>query len=200
MQRRNRLAAGSELFVLVALWLAGAFAVTAAAQQKAEKSNMDLVGSNDLQNRSAYQPVIHKQGARWIAYVGHHGGEAMNPLTGKMEPNGTSIVDVTDPKHPKYLAHIPGEPSGNGGAEAGGAQMVRVCDGSELPRADKSKVYLLRPFGMMAEEIWDVSKPEAPSRRPWWSADCATHTKAGGNATAASPTWSPGRPGGGPSA
>ena len=25
--------------------------------------------------------------------------------------------------------------------------MVRVCDGSELPRADKSKVYLLRTFG-----------------------------------------------------
>jgi hypothetical protein len=184
VRRRNRLIAGSELFVLVAaLWLAGAFAATAAAQQKAEKSNMDLVGSNDLQNRSAYQPVVHKQGARWIAYVGHHGGEAMNPLTGKMEPNGTSIVDVTDPKHPKYLAHIPGEPAGDGGAEAGGAQMVRVCDGSELPRADKSKVYLLRPFGMMAEEIWDVSKPEAPSRltvvvsglrdshKSWWECD-----------------------------
>ena len=43
--------------------------VGAAAQQKAEKSNMDLVGYNDLQARSAYQPTIHKQGNRWIAYV-----------------------------------------------------------------------------------------------------------------------------------
>jgi len=51
-----------------------------AAQQRAEKSNMDLVGSNDLQGRSAYQPVIHKQGSRWFAYVGHHGGVAFNPL------------------------------------------------------------------------------------------------------------------------
>ena len=82
-----------------------------AAQQKAEKSNMDLVGYDDLQARSAYQPTIHKQGERWIAYVGHHGGVQLNPLTGKQEDNGTSIIDVTDPKQPKYLAHIPGEPA-----------------------------------------------------------------------------------------
>ena len=78
-----------------------------------EASNMKLVGSNDLQARSAYQPTIHHQGDRWIAYIGHHGGTddipaPVNPLTGKAEPNGTSIVDVTDPAQPKYLRHIPG--------------------------------------------------------------------------------------------
>src|SRR2546428_11507605 len=104
--------------------------VAAVAQQKAEKSNMELVGYNDLQARSAYQPTIHKQGNRWIAYIGHHGGVQMNPLTGKQEDNGTSIVDVTDPKQPKYLAHIPGEPAKPGGGESGGAQMARVWDGS----------------------------------------------------------------------
>src|SRR5262249_29179928 len=111
-----------------------------AAQQKVEKSNMDLVGYSDLQARSAYQPTIHKQGDRWIAYIGHHGGSQPNPLTGKAEDNGTSIVDVTDPKQPRYLAHIPGEPARPGGGESGGAQMVRACDGSQLPRADKSRV------------------------------------------------------------
>ena len=35
---------------------------------------MRLVGYNDLQARSAYQPTIHKQGDRYIAYIGHHGG------------------------------------------------------------------------------------------------------------------------------
>ena len=70
----------------------------AAAQKQAESKNMELVGENDLQGRSAYQPVIHKQGARWIAYIGHHGGLNLNPLTGKMESNGTSVVDVTDPE------------------------------------------------------------------------------------------------------
>ena len=35
---------------------------------------MRLVGWSDLQARSAYQPTIHKQGDRCIAYIGHHGG------------------------------------------------------------------------------------------------------------------------------
>jgi hypothetical protein len=155
----------------------------AAAQQKAEKSNMELVGYNDLQARSAYQPTIHKQGDRWIAYIGHHGGSQPNPLTGKQEDNGTSIVDVTNPKQPKYLAHIPGEPARPGGGESGGAQMTRVCDGSALPRADKSKVHLLRSFGGSAHEVWDVTDPANPKRmsvvvsglrdthKSWWECD-----------------------------
>jgi len=157
--------------------------VGAAAQQKAEKRNMDLVGYNDLQARSAYQPTIHKQGQRWIAYVGHHGGSQVNALTGKQEDNGTSILDVTDPKQPKYVAHIPGEPARPGGGESGGAQMVRVCDGSQLPRADKSKVYLLRSFGGSSHEIWDVTDPAKANRvtvvvsglrdthKSWWECD-----------------------------
>src|SRR5205823_9684146 len=112
---------------LAALLLCGsAFAQTAA---KAESRDMELVGLHDLQGRSAYQPLVHKQGNRWIAYIGHHGGRSRNPLSGEEEPNGTSILDVSDPKSPRYLAHIPGEA---GKDEAGGAQMVRVCDGPEL--------------------------------------------------------------------
>ena len=44
------------------------------ASRKVESKNMALVGYNDLQGRSAYQPLVHKQGERWIAYIGHHGG------------------------------------------------------------------------------------------------------------------------------
>jgi hypothetical protein len=136
----------------------------APAQMKEDKSNMELVGFNDLQARSSYQPVIHQQGNRWIAYIGHHGGTAVNTLTGKQENNGTSIVDVTNPKQPKYLAHIPGAPRDPGPGESGGAQMVRVCDGSTLPHADRSKVYMLRSVGGASHEIWDVTVPEKPSR------------------------------------
>src|SRR5882762_941107 len=55
-----------------------------------EASNMKLVGHNDLQARSAYQPTIHHQGDRWIAYIGHHGGtdavpDPVDPLTGQAE-------------------------------------------------------------------------------------------------------------------
>jgi len=134
----------------------------AAAQKTPRASNMTLVGYNDLQARSAYQPVIEKQGNRWIAYVGHHGGEALNPLTGKMEPNGTSIVDVTDPKKPKYLVHLPGEPKEKTG-EFGGASMVRVCSGDELPHGIKGKYYMLRAYGNTRHEMWDVTDPAKPA-------------------------------------
>jgi hypothetical protein len=153
-----------------------------AIQKKARASNMDLVGYNDLQNRSAYQPIVQKQGDRWIAYVGHHGGEGLNPLTGKTEPNGTSIVDVTNPKQPKYLFHIPGEPKNREG-EAGGASMVRVCSGNDLPHGVRGKFYLLRAYGNSSHEIWDVTDPAKPSRitvvvdglrdthKNWWECD-----------------------------
>ena len=80
------------------------------AQHGAAASNMALLGHQDLQGRSSYQPVVHAQGSRWIAYVGHHGSNILNPLSGRREDSGTSIVDVTDPRAPRYLAHIAGEP------------------------------------------------------------------------------------------
>ena len=102
--------------------------------------NMEAVGHNDLQGRSAYQPIIINQDGRQIAYVGHHNNQKplMNPLTGKLEVNGTSIVDVTDPANTKYLAHIAtGE-----NRKTGGAQMVRVCSGNTLPRGSQGQVVL----------------------------------------------------------
>jgi hypothetical protein len=131
--------------VLLALLLSGHAAY---AQHGSSASNMTLLGQEALQGRSAYQPLVRENRGRWIAYVGHHGGKTLNPLSGQAEDSGTSILDVTDPRQPKYLAHIPGEP---GEAEAGGAQMVRVCNGTELPKADRSKVYLLRPYGNLAQ-------------------------------------------------
>ena len=157
------------------------FPLAAHAQHGASSSpNMTLLGHADLQGRSAYQPVIRENHGRWIAYVGHHGGKSVNPLTGQAEDNGTSIIDVTDPRNPRQVAHIPGEP---GMAEQGGAQMVRVCNGSELPKGDKSKVYMLRNFGNKAHEMWDVTTPEKPVRlavlvdnlkdthKSWWECD-----------------------------
>jgi hypothetical protein len=150
-----------------------------------EAKNMRLVGTNDLQARSAYQPTIVHQSDRYLAYIGHHGGTAdipkpIDPLTGQAEFNGTSIVDVTDPAHPKYLHHIPGAA---GGAEGGGAQMVRICPGATLPKADRTKFYMLRTLGTKGHEIWDVTDPTKPAllasiggnyqdtHKSWWECD-----------------------------
>ena len=162
------------------LVIAAGAAQAAAPLSRVESKNMALVGYSDLQARTAYQPTIQRQGDRYIAYVGHHGDIKVNPLNGQTENNGTSILDVTDPKHPKYLAHIPGE---TGKAEQGGAQMVRICGGDELPKGIKGKYYMLRVFGNAAHEIWDVSDPAKPSllttvvkdlvgtHKNWWECD-----------------------------
>ena len=155
-------------------------AESATTPRGAEARDMRLVGHDGLQARSAYQPVIQRQGGRWIAYVGHHGGRKLNPLTGQMEESGTSIVDVTDPRQPRYLHHIPGAP---GAAEAGGASMVRVCEGATLPKGAAGKFYLLRTMGNLAHEMWDVTDPAKPARittivsgldhthKNWWECD-----------------------------
>jgi hypothetical protein len=166
-----------------------ALAPPAAAQSQKvgdppEAMNMRLVGYNDLQARSAYQPTIARQGNRYIAYIGHHGGtpdvpKPINKLTGQAEFNGTSILDVTDPANPKYIKHLPGL---EGNYEDGGGQMTRVCAGATLPKGDPNKFYLLRVFGGKAHEIWDVTTPENPTiitriesgrdtHKNWWECD-----------------------------
>ncbi len=99
----------------------------------------------------------------------------MNPLTRQVESNGTSLVDVTDPRNPVYLAHIPG-PAGS--IDAGGSQMVGVCSGDVLPsnsqeerKRKDGKWYLLRTHGnssgvttpIESQEIYDVTDPANPS-------------------------------------
>ena len=159
----------------------------------AEAHDMELVGHDDLQGRSAYQPTIHRQRGRVIAYVGHHGGKARNPLTGRDEDNGTSIVDVSDPARPRYLAHIPGPA---GGSEQGGAQMARVCD-------RQGKTYLLRTYGNAVpgsgHEVWEVTDPGKPvktstvvtgltsTHKNWWECDTGIAYLVSGDLAKANP-------------
>ncbi len=150
-------------------------AMPSLAQSGAESKNMELIGYQDLQGRPAYQPVIQRQGQRWIAYIGLHEGAEKNPLTGAVEGNGTMVVDVTDPRQPVALAHIPGDRL-NPERETD-AQMVRVCDvagGSYLLRdaAKKTRV-----------ELWNVTDPAHPkfvstvvdglkdTHKNWWECD-----------------------------
>ncbi len=94
--------------------------VTAAAQATPSQDSMSdgvqnvrLVGYNDLQGRTALVTTTKSDPANgnWV-YIGHHDSfhdekPLLNPITGKMEFNGTSILDITDPAKPRYVWHIP---------------------------------------------------------------------------------------------
>ncbi len=133
-----------------------------------ESLSVRLVGFSDLQGRESLQVALKGN----YAYVGHHKGEELNPLTGKMEWNGTTILDVADPKDPKIVAHIPGHPGANGRA----VQAVeKYFDGKD---------YILRnqeSSEFTGFEIWDVTEKSNPkivskigplqtAHKSWWDA------------------------------
>jgi hypothetical protein len=154
--------------------------------------NTEWLGHNDLQGRVTYQTTVHSQNGHVVAYAGHFNGKMLNPMTGMVETNGASVVDVTDPRHPKYLWHIP--------ANNGGSRMVKLCDGPDPTAPDRTDVlahglaghtYLLRENGpssgkLGVHEVWDVTDPwinkptlvSTPvsgldvTHRNWW--DCST--------------------------
>ena len=120
-------------FAVLALSVSSAFAISQSGEQK----DMRRVGHVDLQGRPAYHPTFIEFQDRVIAFVGTHSnttdnGPRPNPLKpgSPVEPNGTMIVDITDPAHPVEIAHIPG-PIANGSAQT---QSNRACLGSDLPR------------------------------------------------------------------
>ena len=89
-------------------------------------SNVRLVGYHDLQGRQSLVVTAKSDAANgnWV-YIGHTPNDRsdpqasddgqgndqpiLNPLTGKMEWNGTSIVEISDPAHPRLAWHIPND-------------------------------------------------------------------------------------------
>ncbi|MGA2958822.1 MAG: hypothetical protein ABSF48_24275 [Thermodesulfobacteriota bacterium] len=133
-----------------------------------EAKNVRLVGYCDLQGRETLQVSLKGN----YAYVGHHRGDGLNPLTNKVESNGTSIVDVSDPKEPKVVKHIPGYK----GSESRAVQVVgKYFDGKD---------YILRnqeSSEFTGFEVWDVTDKANPKRistigplhaahKSWWDA------------------------------
>ncbi len=132
----------------------------------AEGPRVRLLGHCDLQGRDALQIVLKGN----FAYIGHHRGEELNPLTGKIESNGTTIVDVSDPAQPKIVKHIPGY----AGAESRAVQVVEKFYGE--------KDYLLRnqeSSGFTGFEAWEITDRSNPKRistigplmaahKSWW--------------------------------
>src|SRR5262249_5317067 len=118
---RRRISGGIAIAVLAAL---AVILVRAQTRQTADAlsdgaRNVRLVGYNDLQGREALVGTTKSDPANgsWV-YVGHHESYGddrpkMNSITGKMEWNGTSILDTADPSKPKLVWHIPNETNRN---------------------------------------------------------------------------------------
>ena len=97
-----------------------AAAAPATADARADNArNVRLVGYHDLQGRESLVVTALSDAANgsWV-YVGHHESywdakPKMNPITGKDEWNGTSILNVDDPANPKLVWHIPNDSNRN---------------------------------------------------------------------------------------
>jgi hypothetical protein len=194
---RRRALAGVG-FTIAALLAGRVLADDDGISQSGEQKNMRRVGHVDLQGRVAYQPnVIVYPDGRTIAFVGTHGGSAPNPLKGgAVEPNGTMIIDATDPSRPVEKSHIPVPVAG------GQSQMARMCLGSVLPGGTPGHVYLLRNIqGSSASgyEIWDVTDVSNPlpvaalrgirsTHKDWWECKSGIAYMPGSKGGAA-PKW-----------
>ena len=99
-----------------------------------EASNMALLAHHPLDGRPSYQPMPHLYGDRWILFTGHHAGEAVNSLNGEVEGNGTSVLDVTDPSNPVYLAHIAAPDWSEHGSISLGTGLHASLVGQRQPR------------------------------------------------------------------
>ena len=171
--------------------LAILFAASTPAQQTSRQSNMELVGHNDLQARSAYQPVIQRQGDRWIAYIGHHAGVQPNPLTGSRSRMAPPSSMSPIPRGPGTSRTFPESPIP---ARAGEAERKWCASAAAqiCPTQIKSKFYMLRSFGESAHEMWDVTDPAEPTRlnvvvgglrdthKSWWECDTGIAYLVGG--------------------
>jgi len=191
-----------------------AFSASAlAASQSGEQKDMRRVGHADLQGRAAYHPdFITYPDGRVIAFVGTHSGAngaddpKATPLKpgSPVEPNGTMIVDVTDPRNPVEKYHIPGN------AQGAQSQSNRLCLGSDLPNGGSGNVYLLRNVqsgnaALSGYEVWDVTNVTSPTlvaavrnlrntHKPWW--ECKTgiaYLPGSKGAAYGSPLWRQGQ-------
>lgn len=118
-----------------------------------ESSNMEAIGYSDMQGRrGAFKLAIRKVDGRWYLYTSH------------LWHNGWSIVDVTDPRDPKYLKMIPG-PSNTWTIQvtlSGNLMLTALQKSAALWGADPNKP---NDEGVL---LWDISDPASPRQVSHW--------------------------------
>jgi hypothetical protein len=118
-----------------------------------EANNMEPIGYSGLENRKgAFKMAIKKVNGRWYLYMGH------------LWHYGWSIVDVTDPKDPKFLKTIPGP---------GNTWTIQMTlhDNIMVTALEKSSLAWGADPNKPNEEgvlIWDISDPINPKQLSHW--------------------------------
>jgi hypothetical protein len=128
-----------------------------------DAENVRLVGYNNMQGRYALQVTAKSDAANghwvYVANVANPGLKEglFNPITRKKEWNGTSILDTSDPAHPKYVWHIPNEVSAS-------SRSVSVVYDLGPDQHD----YLVRNVeaaGQLKFQVWDITTRDSdPSK------------------------------------
>ena len=173
--RMRRSGSTLVLFALVSVLSLGwtlSMRVDASSAQNppaAEAQNVRLVGYHDLQGRESLQVTTKSDAANgdWV-YVGHsdnYWGEPqhLNPITNRMEWNGTSILEISDPANPKLVWHIPNDVSAN-------SRSVSVVYDYQFDSNPPGRDYLVRSMhasddSVMKFQIFDItSRDSDPSR------------------------------------
>jgi len=118
-----------------------------------EGSNMEAVGYSSVDNRKgAFKMALKKVNGRWYMYMGH------------LWHYGWSILDVTNPRDPKFVKFIPG-------ADNTWNIQVTLHDNLMLTALQKSAVsWGANPAKPQDEGvlIWDISDPINPQQLSHW--------------------------------
>jgi len=110
--------------------------------------NIELLGYHDLGGKPAFKLAMQEVSGRWHLYMGH------------LWHRGWSILDVTDPTDPEYIAFLPGP-------ENTWTIQIQVAEGKMITALER-----IAPGwgGIEGKEyfegflIWDVSDPRKPRR------------------------------------
>jgi len=113
---------------------------------RAEAQNFEAIGYLDIEGRPGFKMALHKAGERWYLY------------TAMFWVSGWSIVEVTDPQHPRFVRYMEGPPNT-------WTLQVQIADGLMITSMERI------PPGWGGEEgkpfgegilIWDLKDPENP--------------------------------------
>lgn len=108
--------------------------------------NIEVLGYHDLGGRPAFKLAMQELNGRWYLYLGH------------LWHRGWSILDVTDPTAPQYVAFIPGP-------ENTWTIQIQVAEGKMITALERIAPGWGGVEGQPFAEgflIWDVSDPEKP--------------------------------------